>query len=548
MRTIAAQSVFSAAIAATVRLGVIVAGLLVVMAHDVTAQGLSSSPAATFTVDVAPILKAHCIACHHPDGPAPFSLTTFENARAHAGQVSEAVRRRVMPPWKPEPGFGTFHDARRLSDAEINTISRWVSGGTPKGGNSGSAELAGESRGPWALGEPDLVVTLPAPYVLNPGRDDVFRNFVLRLPVARRRHVRAWQFTTTNPKVVHHSTMMLDRSRNSQRLDESDPAPGYEGVMPMSASTPDGHFLGWTPGQLVNESAPRMAWPIEPGSDLLLMLHLRPALAPEPVQVSVGFYFTEDAPARPPIMLRLTRQDLDIPAGDRRYVAADSYTLPVGVSAHTIQPHAHHLAREVKAYAILPNGTLRWLIYIKSWSFHAQEKYRFETPVSLPAGTKLVMEYSYDNSEAGQQHHTSPPQRTTYGQRTSNEMAELWVQVVADRDEDSEELMRSQRESLVPKNIAGYRMMLQSESYSESLHNDLALLYIEIRDFEQAAREFEAVVKRSPQSPSARYNLGNVLLPLGRLQEAAKAFERALILDPGYRPAREALARLARPR
>ena len=31
-----------------------------------------------------------------------------------------------MPPWKPEPGYGNFEGVRRLSDAEIETIQRWV--------------------------------------------------------------------------------------------------------------------------------------------------------------------------------------------------------------------------------------------------------------------------------------------------------------------------------------------------------------------------------------------------------------------------------------
>ena len=79
-------------------------------------------------------------------------------------------------------------------------------------------------------------------------------------------------------------------------------------------------------------------------------------------------------------MLRLGRQDIDIAAGHRDYVNADTYTLPVDVDALAVQPHAHFLAKEVRAWATLPGGAIVPLIYIKDWNFHWQDVYTYAQP------------------------------------------------------------------------------------------------------------------------------------------------------------------------
>src|SRR6476619_5598455 len=53
----------------------------------------------TFTKDIAPIVYAKCGTCHRPGGAAPFSLLTYESARAHATQMADVTRSGYMPPW-----------------------------------------------------------------------------------------------------------------------------------------------------------------------------------------------------------------------------------------------------------------------------------------------------------------------------------------------------------------------------------------------------------------------------------------------------------------
>ena len=136
--------------------------------------------AVTFTEDVAPILAAHCAACHRPGGIGPFSLLDYDAARARAGQIAEATGGRVMPPWKPVAPPGAFEGERRLSDAEIGVIARWAAAGAPQG--PPGAPAAPPDATDWQLGPPDLVVPMPEPYVLPAGDADVYRKFVLPVP------------------------------------------------------------------------------------------------------------------------------------------------------------------------------------------------------------------------------------------------------------------------------------------------------------------------------------------------------------------------------
>src|SRR5262245_41247208 len=87
----------------------------------------------TFTKDVAPIVFSACAPCHRPDGAAPFTLLSYRDVRAHAVQIVAATRDRIMPPWKPEPGYGRFADERRLTPDQIDTIKKWVDGGAVEG-------------------------------------------------------------------------------------------------------------------------------------------------------------------------------------------------------------------------------------------------------------------------------------------------------------------------------------------------------------------------------------------------------------------------------
>ncbi|MEQ1910728.1 MAG: hypothetical protein ABMA15_18050, partial [Vicinamibacterales bacterium] len=450
-------------LARTLMLMVVSASLL---GRPVGAQPAAATP--TFNRDVAPLLLEHCANCHRPSGPAPFSLLTYDDVRPRARQLVAAVTSRVMPPWKPDSPPGVFEGDPRLSEPQMLVFRRWLEAGAPRG-DVGDRSPAPPASSDWELGQPDLVVHLAQPYNLAPNGPDQLRNFVVPVSVSSTRYVRAWEFRTSTPRVVHHATIVVDRGGAARALDADDPESGYEGLIPFSAQSPDGYFLGWTPGQRAYRSPAGFAWRIDPGNDLIVMLHLPRSETRELVDASLALYFSDQPPSRVPVMIRLNRQDLDIPGGAAAYDATDSYTLPVDVRLYVIQPHAHYLARTVTGSARTPDGRTVSLLRIPQWDFHWQDAYRYREPVLLSAGTHLTMTFSFDNSSANRANPESPPRRVIWGQRSTDEMADLWLQVVPVHDTDRDRLIADVRRKIIPQHIAGYRKMLEVDPGNAAL-------------------------------------------------------------------------------
>jgi tetratricopeptide (TPR) repeat protein/mono/diheme cytochrome c family protein len=519
----------------------------VLLAHVAHA---AQSPAPVFTRDIAPIIATHCASCHQPGDSAPFSLLTFEDVRSRARLIREVTRTRYMPPWRPEPNSGgPFLGERRLTAQQIDIIARWVDAGAPAGDQTAlpaTARPIATSAG-WRLGAPDLVIELSEPYELPADGADEFRNFVIRIPTTTVRYVAGIEFRP-GATAVHHANLRLDRTSSSRELDAVDPLSGYEGPPGANARYPDGYFLGWTPGQLPPLAAKGMAWRLEPGTDLLVQLHLRKTGKVERIQPRVGFFFTDDAPTRLPLALRLGRQSIDL-APDERTVVRDSFTLPVNVEVHAIHPHAHYRARDVKAYADLPDGSRRWLMHIRDWDFNWQDVYRYVNPVALPRGSTIVSEFEYDNSTANSRNPDRPPRRVIFGQNSSDEMGDLWLQVLPESAADRARLVAD----VVPKGLAedaaGYGMLLSMDPNNAALkqskaatHYNLGSLFAARGQAREAVAEFRHALALRPEHSQTHNNLGVVLTSLGQLDEEIEHLRRAVALDPSNAEAKTNLA------
>ena len=487
----------------------------------------------TFSKDVAPLLVDRCGMCHHPGGSAPFSLLTYADAKRRATQIATVTANRFMPPWKADPADGPFVGQHPLSDAEIQLLRRWVDEGAPEGDARDMPPSRAWSEG-WQLGKPDLVITLPQAYTLPAEGTDAFHIFVLPIPVDTARFVRGLEFRPGNPKVVHHANIRIDTTPASRRLDEQDPAPGYDGLIARSATYPDGHFLGWTPGQVAPLLPNDLAWRLEKHTDLVVELHMQPSGKAEPVAPSIGLYFGDAAPTRTPAMLRLGRQNIDIPAGDPKYTITDSYTLPVDVDVEAVQPHAHYRAHDVRGEATLPDGSKKPLIDIADWDFRWQHVYRFVTPMRLPKGTTVSMRYTYDNSAANARNPQQPPARARWGQRSADEMGDLWIQVLPRDGRDLDLLSRDFRPKVAAEDVKGYEVEIAKHPRDAGLHDDVALLYLELGKSDGAIAHFKTSLALKPQSAVAHYNLGTALTIARRLDEAAREYREALRIDPAY--------------
>lgn len=423
----------------------------------------------TFAEHVAPIIFNNCTSCHRPGEAAPFSLTSYQDAKSHGRLIAQMTANGKMPPWKAAPGDYAFKNERRLTDAQKDVLQRWVAAGMPEGDRSRTPPLPTFTAG-WQLGAPDLVVRMSEPYTVPADGPDIYRNFVVPLNLSEDRWVRAVDFRPSARAVVHHSLFFLDATGSARTRDADDPGPGFNGSMGLGGrgllagrggrgqATPAAQGAnsafesaalerlgsglgGWALGAMARELPDGLAFFVPKGSDLILSTHFHPSGKVEAESSTVGLYFADRPPAHaftgvqlPPIFGVL--EGLDIPPGDTGYTLHDAFVLPVDVKAFNAGAHAHYLAKDMKLTATLPSGDVRTVLWITDWDFSWQDSYAFKEQALLPKGTRLDVTIRYDNSAANPRNPSQPPKRVLWGEESFDEMGSMSLQVVAANDAD----------------------------------------------------------------------------------------------------------------
>ena len=395
--------------------------------------------APTFNKDIAPILYDNCATCHRPGEVAPFSLLTYQDAAKRASLIATVTKKRYMPPWKPEPGYGSFDHTRRLTDEQIAQIQEWAEAGAPEGPAADKPAVPTFPSG-WQAGEPDQVLKTSAPYMLPADGPDRFRCFVLPMNLDKTSYVSGAEFRPGNPRIVHHALVFLDTTGTARKLAAASGGgypcfggPGFSGA---------GLVMGWAPGYTPLPAEPALSQTVRPGTDVVIQIHYHPSGKPEVDQSSIGLKFS-GPPTKGRALLLVLNRYLDIPAGESHYVVKASVMVPQDAELWGITPHAHYLATDMKVDARLPDGSVTPLIRIKDWDFNWQGQYRYEKPIKLPKGTKIELEYVYDNS-AGNPHNPShPPVRVRFGEQTKDEMALAFLGLVLPSPEDVQPFQRA---------------------------------------------------------------------------------------------------------
>lgn len=474
----------------------------------------------TFAHDVAPIIWTHCAPCHRPGEPGPFSLLTYKDVAKRAKQIATVTRTRYMPPWKPIAGFApAYANDRSLSAADLDTLQRWIAAGAPEGTDTPPLPTFPDG---WRLGKPDLVVPMPAPYTLAADGRDVYRNFVFPTQLPASHWIAAWELRT-NGAAIHHAIVNLDRRGWARHRDAEDAEPGYPGMDPGDIQAPDGFYLVWTPGKAPSPPVAGSAWRLDPGTDLVVQLHMQPSGRTQVVQPTLGLYFTDQPPTRARITVKIGDPPIDIPAGKRDYTVTDTYALPVDTDLLGLFPHAHYLARKMRVWAIEPDGKQVGLLAIDDWDFAWQEEYTFATPLRLPRGTVVHMEFTYDNSDHNERNPNQPPQRVTLGERSVDEMGNVTLEL-SPLDAGGMEALRESK----------YRRLLARSPNDARAHFNLANTLSREHQLDAAIAEYRTAAALDPKLAPAQFNLGNLLQQTGKLPEAIAAFEAAIVAQPAF--------------
>jgi hypothetical protein len=410
-----------------------------------------AAAAPTYNKDIAPILYSQCALCHRPGEVAPFSLLTYRDAAKRAALIAAVTTKGFMPPWKPEAGFGSFQHERRLTSEQISLLDEWAKAGAPEGNAADKPPAPTFAEG-WQAGEPTLVLKAGNGFTVPADGPDKFQCFVLPLNLEQDSYIQTAEFRPGNRRVVHHGVIYVDETGSARRLAANSPDGSYPCFGgPRVPAT--GLLGGWAPGAITQAGDPQLSIPVKKGTELVLQIHYHPSGKTETDVSSVGVTYS-GPPAHGRTSLIMVDTNLDIPPGDSHYVVKSSLTMPRDVDLAAIFPHAHWLCKDMKLEAHLPNGETAHLMWIKDWDFNWQGSYRYDKPVHLPKGTRVDLEYTYDNSDKNLRNPSSPPARVQFGEQTTDEMAVAFFTVVLPAPADVAPFQRDMRLAIVDDMLA----------------------------------------------------------------------------------------------
>jgi mono/diheme cytochrome c family protein len=435
-------------------IGTGIVALGVALAASTPAAADTPQKPVTFAKDVAPIFQAKCQECHQPNSIAPMSLITYQEARPWARSIKERVATRQMPPWHIDRSVGVqkFKNDMSLSDEQVDTIVRWVDGGALQGDPKDMPPpkpLVTDNE--WkavrdGYGAPDLVVK-SSEYTMPAQHQDVWYRPMSDIPLAEPRWVKLVEIRPTNlksRKIIHHSIAYL--------VLNNDP----EAVNTGTASGPDRRG-GDTADDLVNRRPQLMEWAIGKGYDLfrpgtgkLLVpgekiswdqhIHAVGEEVTGGSEIGIWFYKKGEEPKKRSYLIGFTGIDrtkmLDIPPNT--LAMTEGFTvLKENALIENFQPHFHLRGKSMQVEAILPDGSRQIISYVGNFNFNWMTNYIYDDDAAplLPKGTVIHVTAWYDNTKANK-NNPDPEQWVGYGDRTVDEMAHAWMNVVYFNDQE----------------------------------------------------------------------------------------------------------------
>ncbi len=406
---------------------------LVVMGglFSIGCNGPAEEEAVTWHKDINPMLESHCTRCHSDIGQGVGNFTDVETVRTLSGRMLARMDEGTMPPPVSDPNCRDYESSEFLSlpEEKKELFRTWTATGMQEGDPEDAPVL--EIPEP-TLTDADMFLQPPEPYVptfadaRNPANE--YRCFVLDHGRDETFYVTGFEPIVDEPQLVHHVLLLL--VSESDIPDDYDPAVGadcIDGRGPLGDIA--GMVAGWAPGMQPVRFDDGRGVQVRPNDRLVVQTHLyRKGPEVDGLSDQSGWALrTTDEIDTQLIMAPLGYSDFKIPAGDPAYTydgtesGEGPLSLPIAGRAHAIFPHMHVLGTGYKLSIEKPDGSEECVVEGK-YDFNNQISYILKEPVSVPSGSKINWECTWDNSEDNPNQINETPKRVTYGDRTDEEM------------------------------------------------------------------------------------------------------------------------------
>ncbi len=361
----------------------------------------------TYAKQISSIVDRRCIECHRQGGIAPFPLDSYDAVAAWAETIREVVEDGRMPPWHANPKYGHFANDCRMPEAEKQLFYEWVANGVPKGSND-ELPPKREFVDGWAMGTPDLLLTMPEPITIPPAGVVDYQYVSVDPGFTEGKWVRASEIRPGAPSVVHHIVVFINPPGGDPIVKER--GVGFEMV---------GSYVPGSHPMTLDEGVARY---VPAGSTFVFQIHYTPDGIERRDQSRIGLYFAEPAAVRRTMQTGVAANlDFEIPpqAANHRVEAAHRFSHDMEL--HALMPHMHYRGKSFRAEAIYPNGSREVLLDVPRYDFNWQNNYKFAKPKFVPEGTLLRCIAHFDNSEDNLAN-PDPNVAVRWGEQTWNEM------------------------------------------------------------------------------------------------------------------------------
>jgi hypothetical protein len=405
-----------------------------------------------FAEHIAPIIHQTCVSCHHPDGPAPFTLVSFQDIAPKGKLIAHVTANRIMPPWPADPTYSHFANETYLNDSQIQLIQRWVEGGCLPG-DTASLVQTETLRKQWDLGKPDVIVKLPKPIIVPGNNSDLFMVVKIPFELPKDTFVKAIEFVPGKKRLVHHMNAHIIQFNPAKKKDlkggamyvNQDQSKSQTIHKELGLLNDDGTYAPMTPS-VCNylPGAQFRFYPKEIGgykmgtknAFYLNDLHYGPSAIEEQDSSYFKIYYAAKAPKRPVSEFQIGTLGL-VPVTPQLMVKPGEvktfnirFPVPQDISILTLVPHMHLIGKKYLAYAIKPSGDTIRLIRINNWDFRWQYFYQPPTLLKIPRGSVIYVEGVYDNTAENPNNPFYPPREIGEREgsmRTTDEMFQLII-------------------------------------------------------------------------------------------------------------------------
>ena len=354
------------------------------------ARQMHASDTPDYATEVAPILEEKCISCHVEGGIAPFAMDSHMMVQGWSPMMKEVMMTKRMPPAQVDPNVKHFTNARYMNAEELQILVHWIDAGSPRGASEvDPLTLIEPPDSVWELGEPDYIVDVPAFSVPATGVLD-YERVTINLPFEEDVWVKSVQHLPGDRRVLHHLLSYIVPADYAEEIVEGENDNYRE-------------FLeGYAPGKDEVVTYPEETGVFVPkGSAVQMSLHYTTFGKEAIDSTKLGLYFAEEEPDYQYSTYSLSHggTNIVIPPGAPDHAMRASHVFEDEVVLHGLRPHMHYRGKRMRFSVVYPDGTKDQIINVPDYNFAWQPTYRLSEPMLLPAGSRVMIEGAFDNSQ-----------------------------------------------------------------------------------------------------------------------------------------------------